>query len=600
MKNVQLIRKALLLLPEKAKVKLYVGASLQSILAILDIAGIALMGIIGSIGLNYVSGIPIPNWLEEYLNLVFGENYIPTSVLLSLSVIAAMLFTVKSFLSLWVSFKIAVFLAKEQAAISRFFLEKIATVEYIWLRKQEKQKLIYAATDGINAIFLGILSNSVIIASDSILLVLIITTLLVMDPTTAIMTIFLFGAIAFGLQKVVGSYLENQGVKITSSAISGRDEIDNFFSSYKEITVLRNEFIFLGNFQSHREIYSQAYARNGWAQLIPKYVIEIGMILGASLIIGYQVYFSSASESLTTLLVFTAAASRLTPALLRIQSSILYVRNSSAMATITFGYLDQLKILNHRVPVNEVRDSSPSKHEPVTFTVDKLFFSFPDNPVEVLTDVSMRVSKGEIVAIVGPSGSGKTTLLDLILGILKPTSGSVRVDDCPITDWLDANPGKVAYVQQQPHIYFKSFRENVTLKPLLTHAEEKKLDEVLQLTGLTSLAKVYGDNGNLTNLSGGERQRLAIARALFIEPSLLVIDEGTSSLDALAEKTVSEAILKLKGVTTTLIVAHRLSSIKNADNIIFFSSGKICGSGSFESLYSTNEEFSNLVDAFNV
>jgi ABC-type multidrug transport system fused ATPase/permease subunit len=600
MTNKTLIAKSWAVLSKNSRKKLLLSSGAQSILAILDVIGIALMGVIGSIGLNYVSGIPIPLWMETTLNRIFGVNYQATDALLFLSILAAILFTTKSLLNLGLSHKVAIYLAQEQVRLSKVFIEKLATVDYKWLRKQEKQNLIYAATDGINAIFLGILQNSVIIVSDSFLLLLIAVTLIVIDPGTAIMTILLFGVIAYGLQKIIGNYLEEQGKKITKSAISGRDDLDNFFYAYKEISVLRRQHLFLDNYLVQREIYSSAYARNGWAQLIPKYVIEVGMILGASLIIGYQVLTSTAAESLSTLLIFISAASRLTPALLRIQSSILYVRNSQAMATVTFDFMSQMDGLNF----SSYRESSPEiqnrVNDPVRISVENVVFSFPDELGKTLDQINFVVEPGELVAIVGHSGSGKSTLLDLMLGVMSPTEGEININGVTVNSWLNSNPGSVSYVQQQPYIYNKTLKENITLQPEDGDYNSHELARILEITGLNDLSEKNDGKGKLQNLSGGEKQRLAMARALYLKPSMLVIDEGTSSLDAISENAISESVLKLKGLTTTVVVSHRLSSIREADKIFYLSGGCIRGVGSFQELYSSNEDFRKLVQAFNV
>ena len=600
MKKKTLISKSWAVLSKNSQKKLLLCSGAQSILAILDVIGIALMGVIGSIGLNYVSGIPIPVWMESRLNGIFGINYQATDALLFLSILAAILFTTKSLLNLGLSHKVAIYLAQEQVRLSKVFVERLATVDYKWLRKQEKQNLIYAATDGINAIFLGILQNTVVIVSDSFLLLLIAVSLIVIDPGTAMMTILLFGVIAYGLQQIIGNYLEEQGKKITKSAISGRDDLDNFFYAYKEISVLRRQHIFLDNYLVQREIYSSAYAKNGWAQLIPKYVIEIGMILGASLIIGYQVFTSTAAESLSTLLIFISAASRLTPALLRIQSSILYVRNSQSMATVTFDFMSQMDGLNF----SSYRESSPEIQtritDPVRISVKNVTFSFPDELNRTLNEINFVVEPGEMVAIVGHSGSGKSTLLDLMLGLMDPTDGEININGINVNAWLDTNPGRVSYVQQQPYIYNRTLSENITMLPEGRNYNPQDLEKILEITGLNDLKEKHGSKGKLQNLSGGEKQRLAMARALYLKPSLLVIDEGTSSLDAISENAISDSVLKLKGFTTTVVVSHRLSSIREADKIYYLSGGCICGVGSFQELYSSNEDFKQLVEAFNV
>jgi ATP-binding cassette subfamily C protein len=349
-----------------------------------------------------------------------------------------------------------------------------------------------------------------------------------------------------------------------------------------------------------REIYSSAYARNGWAQLIPKYVIEVGMILGASLIIGYQVLTSTAAESLSTLLIFISAASRLTPALLRIQSSILYVRNSQAMATVTFDFMSQMDGLNF----SSYRESSPEiqnrVNDPVRISVENVVFSFPDELGKTLDQINFVVEPGELVAIVGHSGSGKSTLLDLMLGVMSPTEGEININGVTVNSWLNSNPGSVSYVQQQPYIYNKTLKENITLQPEDGDYNSHELARILEITGLNDLSEKNDGKGKLQNLSGGEKQRLAMARALYLKPSMLVIDEGTSSLDAISENAISESVLKLKGLTTTVVVSHRLSSIREADKIFYLSGGCIRGVGSFQELYSSNEDFRKLVQAFNV
>ena len=209
----------------------------------------------------------------------------------------------------------------------------------------------------------------------------------------------------------------------------------------------------------------------------------------------------------------------------------------------------------------------------------------------------MEISFGEFVAIVGKSGSGKSTFIDLILGVLSPTKGNISILGLQPQELVQYYPGLIAYVPQLPHIFNGTIRENLTFgfineeisETLLWNSLEKaNLSEFIHERNL-NLDSHVGEKGN--QWSGGQKQRLALARALITSPKILVLDEFTSSLDSQTEINLLELIRELKGKTTVIVVAHRLSTVKEAPKLIYMEKGKIKDIGNFQTLREINPDF---------
>jgi ABC-type multidrug transport system fused ATPase/permease subunit len=232
-----------------------------------------------------------------------------------------------------------------------------------------------------------------------------------------------------------------------------------------------------------------------------------------------------------------------------------------------------------------------------TVSVKGVTLSLPGRNNAILSDVNLEIAIGEFFAIVGPSGSGKTTLVDAILGVVKPDLGNIHVSGLTPRDAISRWPGAISYVPQDAVIINGSIRENVALGYPKELATDENVMKVLSLAYLSDFAMslpqgldtVVGERGTL--LSGGQRQRLGIARALFTSPKLLVLDEATSSLDVETEKLVSDSLSQLKGSTTLIVIAHRLSTVAAADRIAYMHEGKILSTGTFDKVRETVSDF---------
>jgi len=375
--------------------------------------------------------------------------------------------------------------------------------------------------------------------------------------------------------------------------------------AYKEIYAFQRQQKFLEDFVSTRQVATQAQGKATWLQQVPKASAEVGLVIGGAGLIGLQAWQSDAATGLSTLLVFLAAASRLTPSLLRIQTSFLSYRNSSGGAEITLRTMAALETADTE-PIEIAEGASRSEYNSLEVEVSNLSFKYPDGNDEVLSNISLKIHPGSFVALAGSSGSGKTTLADILIGIYAGSTGSVRFNGTPNREWVKANPGGIGYVPQSPYILGGDFITNIALGIPEAEVDLKRIDEVIAKAQLTELVRSMPDglHTDLSNfgsrLSGGEKQRLALARALYTSPSLLIIDEGTSALDGRTEFEVTRAILGLRNTLTIIVIAHRLASIKEADKIFLLDKGHLIASGDFKTLRENSKEFQEQVSYMNL
>jgi ABC-type bacteriocin/lantibiotic exporter with double-glycine peptidase domain len=218
--------------------------------------------------------------------------------------------------------------------------------------------------------------------------------------------------------------------------------------------------------------------------------------------------------------------------------------------------------------------------------ISNLEFSYPDRESVSLNNFNLYINPGELIAFVGPTGSGKSTLVDLILGVLTPLAGKVEISKSPprlaVVNW----PGMISYVPQKVAVFNSSLRENITLGSSSKNCSDEDIWRALEMAELSNFVKQlpgqleYQISDMGLNLSGGQVQRLGIARALISKPKLLILDEATSSLDGETEAAIARSINRLSGDVTVILVAHRLSTIRNAGRVVYLDHGQILSDGS--------------------
>jgi len=590
--------RALNVLSKDQKRKIYIVVLIQSSLSILDLVGVAAVGLVGALGVTGVQSKTPGNRVGQVLDFLNLQNTTLQKQVAILGLFAAILFIIKTVLSIILNRKILFFLSRCSAALSGELVEKLLSQPLSLIQKKSNQERLYSLTTGVNALTLDLIGNATTIFSDSILLFLLFIGLFIVNPVLAFATVIFLALIALILYLSMTKRAFSLGSINSELTVTGNEKILEVLNSYREALVKNRRMYYSNQIRLSRLNLAKITAEFSFMPNISKYVIESSLILGAVLISATQFLLEDAPHAVATLGIFMAAGSRIAPAILRLQSSAIQVRVSGGRAKATLDLVESLsevKIQNYSI--NGFK--SQHLHFLPQINIYNLNFSYKENLVKTIDNVSLTINPGELVAITGPSGAGKTTLIDCIIGSLKINSGSITISGLEPLEAIDKWPGAIGYVPQEVVILNATVRENVVFGYAENEVPENLVEEALRkahlfehVSGLSEGINSYvGDRG--TKLSGGQRQRLGIARALVSKPKLLILDEATSSLDGKSEADISDSINEFRGEVTTLIIAHRLSTIRNADKVIYMNKGKIEFIGTFDEVRKNVPEFDN-------
>jgi ABC-type multidrug transport system fused ATPase/permease subunit len=281
---------------------------------------------------------------------------------------------------------------------------------------------------------------------------------------------------------------------------------------------------------------------------------------------------------------------------MRVQQSLIQIQSSASISRGTFEMLAELEKME-KLASPDVEIQTNSKSFNPFIRIDSLSFSYSKSSETVIENLNLEIKEGESFGLVGLSGSGKSTLADLMLGVLDPTSGTISVSGLDPRSALRHWPGKVGYVPQDVQLIEGTIKENIQFGDVLPYGDAQIL-EIVRLCQLSNLVTQsedlnleVGENGS--RLSGGQRQRLGIARAMYTNPKLLILDEISSALDAETESSLVAVLEELRSEVTVVLIAHRLSTVRNCDRIAYLEKGRLLGIGTFQELRIQVPEFDN-------
>ncbi|KTR86486.1 ABC transporter ATP-binding protein [Leucobacter chromiiresistens] len=421
----------------------------------------------------------------------------------------------------------------------------------------------------------------------------VLAVLVVAQPLTALIALVYLAAFSALMLLVISRRARQAGMDNRTYAYRVATIMTEMVDALKEVT-LRGKLDEIGEvISNNRRVATRARANISFLGIVPKYAFESALI-GGFLVVGGSAYLiGGMASALTAVALFAATGFRMIPAMTTVQSAFTTAGANEVYAKDVIRELSAAKREVAQTAQAEDRAVLPERARSIELR--DVSFRYPGAESDVLDGLTLTVPFGSSLAIVGPSGAGKSTLIDILLGLSIPTSGELVVDDIPITDVMKQWRSRVGYVPQRVALFDASIAQNVAL----TWEDDYDADRVrtaLERAHLGDLARRgkgieehIGERG--ASISGGQQQRLGIARALYSDPLVMVMDEATSSLDTATENRVTESMRELQGEVTFVTVAHRLATVRDYDQVCYLDRGNILGRGTFEEVVAQVPEF---------
>ena len=571
--------------------RLLLSVVLSMALALLDMAGVIAMLPM----MQYVTGQPVDSGALGEVNRLLGEPPLKTLVA-SLGLLIFGAFIAKDVTSLFVRRWQLRFMAKQQVELSTQLLEGYLTGPYSWHLRQNTADKLWTVQGAVSMGYSGGLSAALAAISEILTITFIFGSLLVIAPAVAVSAALYFGVAALVVQRFIRPRVLEAGerTRLASQDVS-RASLQPL-TAVKEVKLRRAHQQFLDDFREASTRGADAGVTASILQDLPKYFLEIVFVLGVGVLAVVATTGASAVEGLVLLGLFVAAGTRILPSSIRLINAFSGVRFArSPLEHLVF--ISRL-MREHRDDEAAAVVTDEIPHGDVS--IRGLRFAYADRPeLEVLRGVDVDIASGSSLAVVGVSGAGKSTLVDILLGLQQPLQGTVTAGGLSIFDNLPGWQRQIAVVPQDVALLDASIGQNIAFDE---PAEADRLADAVAraqlgdlIAGLPNgLDSDAGERGS--RLSGGQRQRIGIARALYRNPSLLVLDEATSALDNETERRLTETIEGLHGSVTVVVVAHRLSTVRHCDRLIFMEDGRVTSSGTFEEVRESNPTFARLVE----
>jgi len=522
-------------------------------------------------------------------------------VLFALAVLVATAFVVKNLSVIAIRWWSLGITNKASGAAQAELLRRYMAAPYVAHRRRSRGRIMQVLSGAIPAAFNGVLLGYITVVVYGLTVALLAGTLLVLAPVASLAAIIIFGGASLLLSRVLRPRAQHNGERTLEIETDSWQILAPAIDGFRDARLFRRESHFTDRYQVNREEFaSQVRARSLLAEL-PKYLLEIVMVVGILCVAVILFATNDDATAFGLLAMFAAASVRMIPSLnlmVATYNAIVSSRPSLAMVAEELVALERDPALLGAAP----EEGASVEISVGDIEVTDLGFRYPDGDVDVLRDVTVRIPAGRTVALVGGSGAGKTTFADILAGLLVPTQGTVTVDGVDIARHSRAWLAHVAMVSQKVYLWDDTLRNLITFGEEPGQVDEAFLADVVRrarledfVAGLPEgMGTRIGENGS--RLSGGQAQRVGIARALYARPDVLILDEATSALDNETEHQITATIEDLRGTITVIVIAHRLSTVKNADEILFFSGGSLRARGTMDQLRDREPEFARLVE----
>lgn len=489
------------------------------------------------------------------------------------------------------------FVQMREFSIAKRLIEGYLHQPYSWFLNHNSADLGKTVLSEVQQIIVKGLSPLIDLIANSIIIIFLIILLLVVDPKLTLIVSFSLGIAYLLISFFLQAYLSQIGRERLKNNQIRFMAVNEAFNATKEIKIGNSEKYFIKIFSDSAKKYAQTQIYSGAVAKLPRFILEAIAFGGILLIILYLIWQSgSFNNSLPIISLYVLAGYRLMPAIQKVYASFTQLL---FIAPSIDKLYDEIKAL---------KPSDKSKnHKALTFNksiiLKDIFYSYPNSSISVLRGINLKIPSKSKVAFVGTTGSGKTTIIDIILGLLDVQKGFLEIDGELITSKnLRSWQRLIGYVPQDIYLSDGTIADNIAFGVNSENIDLERVKKVSKIANLndfvvSELPKKYetsiGERG--VRLSGGQRQRIGIARALYHDPKVLILDEATSALDNITEKTVIDNINNHSKDITVIIIAHRLTTIKECDTIFLLDKGQLKDKGTYDQLVQKNDQFKKSV-----
>ena len=553
-------------------------------LSLLDLLGIGLLG-------PYIALFTDPSKISEQEIFLLAYEFIETNLdpLTLMGLLLITIFAFRTVSAIYVNRLILSYCRDIQISLRTSMMKSYQSMNY--------QKFIsYDSSDAISNITIltmyftnNVLYMTLKASAELLLAFFIISFLFFINPVLVLILIGGLFLLIVSYSSFFKNLMSSYGKKINLANASAIQAVKQALEGLKEIRVLGKENFFFNRLEDNSKQYANLHANSVLITTASKYFIEFSVMTFFIVIISASSFFISSETSnvLGVIGMFAFAAIRLLPGVTLVSSAILQLRAHKNTVDRLFDAIQDLNLEAEKEKLIKVEDYYEPQKGSIfkSVSLKNITYSYPSSKKDALTNISMRIEKGESIGIIGASGSGKTTLVDIFLGLLKPDAGTILLNDKPMQDNLDSWRKMTAYIPQETLMINESLKSNIKLSEKFFEDDEKKLSEIITQAKLENVVKNLpeGIESNLgeggIKLSGGQRQRVSLARAIFHSRELLVFDEATSALDMETEDEVMQEIKKIKGSKTLILIAHRQDTLRFCDRIFELKDGKVINEG---------------------
>ena len=494
------------------------------------------------------------------------------------------------------------FVRMREFSIGKRLIEGYLHQPYSWFLSHHSADLGKTILSEVSIIIDNGVSPLVELIAKSIVAIALITLLVIADPNLALIVgvslassyglIFYF--IRNYLNRIGKERLENNQLRFIA--------VSEAFGATKEVKVGGLEEAYIKRFSNSAQIFARSVASSQVIAVLPRFILEAIAFGGILLIILFIMSRTgNFNNALPIVSLYVFAGYRLMPALQQIYASFTKL---AFVGTSLNKLYDDFKNFK---PFNENQDQGVLTSNK-TITLKNIYYNYPNTSKTTLKNINLKISSLSSVGLVGTTGSGKTTIVDIILGLLDPQNGTLEVDGKLINkDNKKAWQSSIGYVPQNIYLSDDTIAGNIAFGNLNEKINHKAIERAAKIANLHEFVinelplKYQTKIGELgVRLSGGQRQRIGIARALYRNPKLLVLDEATNALDSFTEKAVMDSVNKLKDKMTIIIIAHRLNIIKECNTIFVLDKGKLKAQGTYNELSKSSADFNTLIKSHNL